>query len=276
MAIGASQGNVIASAFVRIQPETSGFGPALRQTLATNLLQLEKQQEGFFNKIKGSVATTAKLFATAGATSLSLFGAAAFASAKDLEKTSNAFKGLYGSVAEGKKQFDAVFKLAEQTPFEGSGLSKDFQKFVAAYSSAGMPIQDASKKTLGVLQSLADGGSALGATSENIDGFALALTQTIGKGKLTGEEIRQMTNNLAGFNVRAAVATKLYGNSLPESVAKLDKAMKKGEVTADVAIDGILEGLNKIPGAAGASARQLRTVSGALSTVKDIFLFFLI
>ena len=54
MAIGASQGNVIASAFVRIQPETSGFGPALRQTLATNLLQLEKQQEGFFNKIKGS------------------------------------------------------------------------------------------------------------------------------------------------------------------------------------------------------------------------------
>lgn len=271
MAIGASQGNVIASAFVRIQPETSGFGPALRQTLATNLLQLEKQQEGFFNKIKGSVATTAKLFATAGATSLSLFGAAAFASAKDLEKTSNAFKGLYGSVGEGQKAFDEVFKLAERTPFEGSGLAKDYQKFVASYSASGMPIQDASKKTLNILQTLADSGSALGASSDNISGFSLALTQTIGKGKLTGEEIRQMTNNLAGFNVRAAVATKLYGNSLPESVAKLDKSMKKGEVTADIAIQGILEGLNKIPGAAGASARQLRTVSGAMSTIKDIF-----
>lgn len=266
MAIGASQGNVIASAFVRIQPETSGFGPALRQTLATNLLQLEKQNEGFLNKVKGSIGTTAKLFATAGATSLSLFGASAISSAKDLEKTSNAFKGLFGSVSEGKKQFDAVFKLAEVTPFEGSGLAKDFQKFTASFASQGVPLKTASDKTMKILQSLADGGSALGASSENIDGFALALTQTVGKGKLTGEEIRQMTNNLSGFNVVAAVA-----NHTGMSTAKVYEEMRKGAISSDVAIESIMEGLNKIPGAAGASARQLRTVSGAMSTVKDIF-----
>lgn len=266
MAIGASQGNVIASAFVRIQPEASGFGPALRQTLATNLLQLEKQNEGFLNKIKGSIGTTAKVFATAGATSLSLFGAAAISSAKDLEKTSNAFKGLFGSVAEGKKQFDAVFKLAEVTPFEGSALAKDFQKFTASYASQGVPLQKASDRSLKILQALADGGSALGATTENISGFALAMTQTVGKGKLTGEEIRQMTNNLSGFNVVAAVA-----NHTGMTTAEVYDQMKKGAISSDIAIEAIVEGLNKIPGAAGASARQLRTVSGALSTVKDIF-----
>lgn len=266
-----TSGNVIATAFVRIQPESTGFGQALRQTVATNLLQLEKQGNGFLNKIENSLKTTAKLFATTGVTSLSLFSAAAIKSATDLEKTSNAFKGLFGGVEEGRKQFDKVFELAEKTPFEGSALSKDFQKFVASYTSSGLTAQQASDKSLKILQTLADSGSALGATTDQVSGFALALTQTIGKGKLTGEEIRQMTNNLAGFNVRGAVATKLFGNSLPESVSKLDKEMKKGLVSADVAVEGILEGLYKIPGALGASERQLRTVSGSLSTIKDIF-----
>lgn len=265
MAAGAS-GNVIATAFVRIQPETTGFGQALRQTLATNLLQLEKQSDGFLNKIEGSLKTTAKLFATTGVTSLSLFGAASISSAKDLEKTSNAFKGLFGGVDAGRKEFDKVFALAEKTPFEGSGLAKDFQKFTAAFASAGVPVKQASDKTLGILQTLADGGSALGASSDNISGFALALTQTIGKGKLTGEEVRQMTNNLAGFNVVGAVAAKTGKTN-----AEVYEDMRAGAISADLAIDAITEGLNKIPGAAGASQRQLRTLSGSLSTLKDVF-----
>lgn len=271
MAIGASQGNVIASAFVRIQPEISGFGPGLRQAMATNLLQLEKQSDGFFDKLKGSIGTASKLLVTASATSFSLVGGLAIHSASQLQVIQKSFEGLFGGVAEGKKQFDRVFQLAEVTPFEGGALAKNFQRFVAAFKLGGDDIGKASDRSIEILRTLADGGSALGASTENIDGFSLALSQTIGKGKLTGEEIRQFTNNLNGFNVAGQVATYMYGDSLPGSMAKFYAEMRKGNITSDIAIEGILKGLREIPGAAGASERQLRTMSGALSTVKDIF-----
>lgn len=271
MAIGASQGNVIASAFVRIQPEVSGFGPGLRQAIATDLLQLEKQSEGFVKKLQGSVGTATKVLATASATGVALFGGMAISAASQLQTIEKSFQGLFGGMEKGRKQFDKVFALAEVTPFEGGALAKNYQRFVASFKLGGMSIESAADRSLGILKTLADGGAALGASTENIDGFSLALSQTIGKGKLTGEEIRQFTNNLNGFNVAGQVATYMYGDSLPASMDKFYKEMRAGKITSDIAIESILKGLREIPGAAGASERQLRTMAGAMSTVKDVF-----
>lgn len=259
-------GNVVADAVVRIRPDSTDFSTALRQTVASNLLNLEKQSGGFFDKLTGSFAATTKAIAATGTTTLALFSSMAVKSAMDLEKTSNSFKGLFGSVAEGRKEFDKVFELAEKTPFEGGPLAKNFQRFTAAFATQGKSISDSSEKTMEILKALADGGAALGATTENVDGFALALSQTIGKGKLTGEEVRQFTNNLNGFNVVGAVAAKTG-----QTNAQVYDQMRKGAISAEVAIDAIVSGLYAIPGAAGASERQLRTVSGALSTLSDIF-----
>lgn len=268
MAIGSSQGNVIASAVVRIQPDASGFGPALRQATATSLLQLEKQSGSFTDKLESSLKTAGKVIGTAAVTGLSLFSAAALKSAADLQVTSNALNGLFGSAAAGRDQLDAVFKLSEATPFEGSALAKDFQKLVGSFTAAKIPIQQASKDSLQALKAITDGGSALGATSDQIDSFATAVAKIQSRGKFNGRDLNALVNDLPGFSAAGAIRDYEGGS---KSLVDVTNEITKGSVSSTEAIAAIEAALEKIPGAATAAQRQLRTINGAFTNLKDVF-----
>src|SRR5205814_921514 len=53
------------------------------------------------------------------------------------------------------------------------------------------------------------------------------------------------------------------------STAEAFKRLEKGAIPADKAIEAILNGMEKFPGAAGAMERQSKTLNGVLSTFKD-------
>lgn len=70
--------------------------------------------------------------------------------------------------------------------------------------------------------------------------LSLAFSQTMAKGKLAGEEVRQMVN--AGFNPLQAIAEKLsaeFGGSTADQMVKLQKYMEEGAISAEIFQDAL-------------------------------------
>src|SRR5690606_27439169 len=54
------------------------------------------------------------------------------------------------------------------------------------------------------------------------------------------------------------------------TVAQMRKDMKEGAITATEGLDAVFDALTRIPGAAGASARQAKTLRGAMAQLQDV------
>lgn len=146
--------------------------------------------------------------------------------------------------------------FAAVTPFEVPQI-KEATKFLIG---AGTAAED----VLPLLTRVTDVGSVLGATTENIENVARALAKVRGKGTAQLLELNQIRRNLPGFDPVKAIAD-FKGQSLAETYSQISKKA----IPASVAIEAINQGLEKFPGAAGASARAAETLSGRFSTLKD-------
>lgn len=112
-----------------------------------------------------------------------------------------------------------------------------------------------------LLPQLLDLGSAAGLDSDTLERVALALGQVQARGKLTGEEIRQLGN--AGIPIRD-ILVKTFHIANDE----FEDFVENGELTADKVIPAIINSLNDFKGAG--EDVTFNTLTGLVSAFQEL------
>jgi tape measure domain-containing protein len=146
-----------------------------------------------------------------------------------------------------------VQKLAIKSPFTQQGVADAFQMAMGYGFTA-----DQSKR---LTQATVDYVSATGKSPAVMESVARALGQIQAKGKLSGQEVMQLTE--AGVNVDQ-ILSKAFGKTTAEIV----KMRERGLMPADKAIEAIVTSMEQDFG--GAAAKQATSFSGLMSSMSDI------
>jgi len=180
--------------------------------------------------------------------------------AATLEQTRIGFEALLGSAEEADSFIREMQQFAATTPFEFQGLAENARRLLAMGEAANISRED----ILPLLTTIGDLVSTLGAPPEAIDRVITALSQMASKGKVSTEELLQITEAVPGFPVFKAMA-----DGLGISTAALQDQLQAGSIPALEGIEALITGMEKFPGAAGAMAKQSQTLIGLFSTFKD-------
>ena len=146
-----------------------------------------------------------------------------------------------------------VEQLAIKSPFTQDGIASAFRR-VQAYVFAE---EEAQRLT----QAMVDFSAGSGGSTEQMNRIALALGQVRAAGKLTGMEMRQLTE--AGLPV-----TEILAKAFGVTTSELVELREKGLIPADKAIQAIVSTIENDFG--GAAARQTETFAGLMSSMEDI------
>lgn len=199
-----------------------------------------------------------------------LLGAGAFISARaifgpviDYQQTQIAFEGILQSSTAAEAMLAELQEFAKVTPFTFTGIADSAKQLLA--------VGYAADDVIPMMTTLGNTAAGLGLGEDAISGVIRALGQMKGKGKASAEELQQISEQLPGFSAIEAIA-----GSMGITVAEAFDEMKAGAIPADAAITAILEGMERMPGAAGAMERQSKTLAGRLSTLKDTIEILLI
>ena len=174
----------------------------------------------------------------------------------EMEQYLTSFEVLLGSASNAKKLMDDLTQFANTTPLELTDVTKSAQMLM----SYGVAADD-------VVSKLTQLGDLSGGNALKLDRISLAYGQMLAKGKVTGEELRQMTE--AGVPLLQVLA-----DSIGVSTAELQKMISAGKVgipELNNAISGLTTGTGKF---AGMMEKQAQTMSGMMSTLKDTFAQF--
>jgi tape measure domain-containing protein len=183
----------------------------------------------------------------------------------DFQNIETAFKGIFREVDGGAPRTTQFLKdmqaFARETPFTLSQVSLAAQKMFAA-RLVNPEDADATEQLTEKLRRLADAASATGKNASQMDAALLGITQIQGTGFMM-EELRQVTENIG-------LPMDEVAKSLGMSVKEMKDAMKEGSIGVKEGLDAIFDAMTRIPGAAGASARQAKTLRGAMSQLRDV------
>ena len=169
-----------------------------------------------------------------------------------MEQSAIAFETMLGSAEAAGKMLKDLKDFAATTPFEFMEL-QGAAKRMMAYGFA-------ADEVLPKLTIIGDAAAALGGGSEMIGRITLALGQMQAKGKVSGEELRQLSE--AGIP-----ALKYLADAAGMTTAEFTDFQKKGIVPAKEALDALLQGMKGDFG--GLMAAQTATAAGQVSMLKD-------
>ena len=144
-------------------------------------------------------------------------------------------------------------QLAIKSPFDQAGVADAFRTAMAY----GFTSEEAQRLTQATLDFATASGSGTGA----MNSIALALGQMASRGKVSMQEIMQLTN--AGVP-----AMQILQDSFGMAGGELEKAFQRGEITAEQAIEAITSSLEG--DFAGAAERASGGVTGMLNAFGDI------
>ena len=243
---------------------------ALRQ-VATQATQsfnnVERQADQAANHIQNRlggaisfVRTSLLTLATATVGGLVAITAFGLKSAATLEQTQIAFNSLLGSVDAGTKAFKDLQAFAAATPFEFKDLAPAAQRFFAFAQSVGL----SKDRVTDFLTTLGNVASVTGGGAQALSSVTLAMGQIASAGKVTLDNLNQISEALPGFSGVAAIAAAT-GKSTADVMAEISS----GSLDAKTGINALLIGMQKFPGAAGAMEAQSKTLLGVFSTFKD-------
>lgn len=214
-------------------------------------------------KFSAAFASTIPLLAglgfavTAGLGAITFFGLKATA---DLEQTQISFNSLLGSVEKGTAVFKDLQQFAAVTPFEFPQVAGAAQRFFAFNDAVGLS-DDTVRQFLTTLGNVA---SVTGGGAQALNSVTLAMGQIASSGKLTLENLNQISEALPGFSGVAAIAS-----AQGKTTAQVMQEISAGSISATEGIQALLTGMDKFPGAAGAMEKQSQTLLGVFSTFKD-------
>lgn len=168
------------------------------------------------------------------------------------EQAQIAFTTMLGSAEAATAYLDDLAKFAARTPFEFPDLVQAAQRMMAMGFSA--------DDVLPKLTAIGDAVAALGGTGEVVNRVTIALGQMMAKGKVSAQEMMQLTE--AGIP-----AWKYLAEVMGVDVAKAMETVEKNTVGAKGAIDAIVLGMST--DFAGMMEAQSQTLNGLISTIKD-------
>lgn len=201
-------------------------------------------------------------FAGKGILALGAVGTAAatmgFSAATQLEQVSVGFETMLGSAEKAKKFLKELQAFANTTPFEFEDVTGAAQKFLSMGFAA--------KDVIPMLTAVGDAVAAMGGGAEQIDSVTTALSQMQIKGKVSGEEIMQLSE-------QGIPALQILADHFKVSTGELSNMITKGKVMSDEAIPAIIDGLENgtksVKGFGGMMQAQSETMAGKWSTFMD-------
>ncbi len=171
-----------------------------------------------------------------------------------MEQARIGFATMLGSAERAEAFLSDMAEFAAKTPFEFTELL-DASKRMLAYGFA-------AEDVLPTMEAVGNATAALGLGAQGIDRIILALGQMRAKGKLSGEEMRQLTE--AGIP-----AWEMLAEAMGKTTAEIMDMQSKGLIPADRAIKMLVEGMNKrFP---DMMKNMENTWEGVTSTIKDVW-----
>lgn len=256
-------GTELGVGYVSLVPSARGFGRSIiREAQAAGTSAGNTAANSFGSNFVSGVSKWAKRGAIALGAGLSTAGFFGIKAAADFEQTRIAFEGILGNKEAADKLIASLRDLANTSPFQFADLSKSARQLLAT----GFALDEITPN----METLGNVAATLGAGQFEIEGVVRALGQMKGKGKVSAEELRQISEQFPGFS-----AIKVIADEVGISVGELADIMEGPGGLLNIGIDGakgvqlILDGMEKFPGAAGAMERQSKTLNGVISTFKD-------
>ena len=171
-----------------------------------------------------------------------------------MEQARIGFTTMLGSAERAQVFLDDMAKFAAKTPFEFPELL-DASKRMLAYGFA-------AEDVLPTMEAVGNASAAVGLGTEGINRIILALGQMRAKGKLSGEEMRQLTET-------GIPAWEILAEAMGKTTAEIMDMQQKGLIPADRAIKMLVDGMNKrFP---NMMSQMENTWEGVTSTIKDVW-----
>ena len=171
-----------------------------------------------------------------------------------LQTASIGFTTMLGSAEKAQRFLDDMAAFAAKTPFEYPDVLNAAKRMLAYGFAA--------DEVLPMLQAVGDATAALGLGSAGINRIILALGQMRAKGKVSGEEMRQLTE--AGIP-----AWEMLAQAMGKTTAEVMELQQKGLIPADKAIKLITTSMTKRFG--GLMSSMQDTWAGVTSTIRDLW-----
>ena len=218
----------------------------LAQSASTSATQISAHFSTLRQSINNAFSGMNGLIATLGLGAL----------AQDILDTNRAMENLRvqlvsvtGTQEKANSVFNAMLKLATETPFEIEDVTKAYIKL----KNFGL------EPTAQVMDALTNQVSKLGGSSEILSGVTLALGQAWSKGKLQAEELNQLVE-------RGVPVYELLSKATGKNSAELQKMSAAGELTRDI-IEQLIVKMGEL--ASGSNARAMETLNGKISILAD-------
>lgn len=164
------------------------------------------------------------------------------------------FETKLGSADAANSLMSDIEKFAIKTPFETGDLIDTSQKMLAMSWDPSQILTD--------LEKIGNASASTGKGAEGVDRITTALSQMRMKGKVSAEEMMQLTE--VGVN-----GWKYLANSVGATIPEVQAMTEKGLIPVEVAISGIIGGMSEFDGMMEKTAN--RTLGGLRSQIKDTF-----
>lgn len=174
--------------------------------------------------------------------------------ADQIESSRIFFENKLGSKQESEKMLQDIFALDDRSPFDATTLIGSTQRMIGYGWDTKTVLKD--------LELIGDASAALGRGKEGVEGISRALAEIKLKGKLSAEEMKQLSTwGISGWGYLSKATGK--------DRKQLEKMVEYGDLSSDMAVKIIMAGMQEYSGSAQANVD--RTLSGVLSQVQNVF-----
>lgn len=180
----------------------------------------------------------------------------------DLERINKQFLALTQSAEDTALLLGQVREFAKTTPFDLVGVADLAKGFLA--------IGTATEDVIPRVTAIADAVALTGGGVDELNRIQRAIGQVVSAGRLQGDELNQLAENLPGLNIRQILADQLTGGN----VRQLVEMQEAGEITSDLFVTGLITGLQEDERLVGASQDLAETLGGRVANLKESFADF--
>ena len=179
-------------------------------------------------------------------------GAFALSTASAAETTEISFTTMLGSAEAATEMMGTLADFAAHTPFELSGLQTATRQLLAYGFTA--------DEVVPMLTAVGDATAALGTGQQGIEAVTRALGQMQTRGKVSSEEMLQLTE-------QGIPAWQYLAEAIGTDTAGAMAAVSEGAVDAETGIKALTEGMERDFG--GMMDAQSKTIAGLMSNLTD-------
>ncbi len=134
---------------------------------------------------------------------------------REFDKIDGALNTLFGSVEQANKEFDFLAKTSDELGLVTLEIANGYSKLVASMYGANISAEDQRD----IFKAVTTAGTALGKSTDEINGVLTAFGQIASKGKVQSEELLQIAERNIPVNALLAKAMGLTVQEMKEQVA---------------------------------------------------------